>query len=123
MCPTILCGQRASSIKKSLADLHVQQGSLDPNARAQVSKAFDVRAIMGLQDTRASTAVNPCKTCGHVATIHLQCNSSTINHSPGTTTVQGNLTVWCHAADRVWRGGVTRPSVPTPLKISFVTSS
>jgi hypothetical protein len=44
----VLCGPRVSSLRKSLTDLPVQQGSPVPNARAHVSMVPDVRAIMGL---------------------------------------------------------------------------
>jgi hypothetical protein len=41
----------------------VQQGSPVPNARVHVSKAFDIRAIMGLQDVQAGTIDDACKMC------------------------------------------------------------
>jgi hypothetical protein len=47
----------------------VQLGLHVPNARAQVSKAPDDRVIMGLQDMRAGSTVNACKTCGQTATV------------------------------------------------------
>jgi hypothetical protein len=62
--PAVPCASRASSMKKSLAGLSVQQGTPVSNARAHVSKAPDVRAIMGLQDVRVDTADNACKMCG-----------------------------------------------------------
>jgi hypothetical protein len=40
------------------------------NAHTHVSKALDVRAIMGLQDERAGIAFNACKTCGHTTIVH-----------------------------------------------------
>jgi hypothetical protein len=67
--PAVSFGSRASSIKKSLACLPVQLGLHVPNAHAHVSKAPDVRAIMGLQDMRADSAINVCKTCRHAATV------------------------------------------------------
>jgi hypothetical protein len=42
-------------------------GTLVPNARANVSKKPDVRAIMGLQDVRACSVVIANKACGHAA--------------------------------------------------------
>jgi hypothetical protein len=76
-------------MKKSLVRLPMHQGSLVPNARTHVSKTPDVRAIMGLQNICAGSAVNACKTCGHAATVQLQCSASTVNHSPGIVIVQG----------------------------------
>jgi hypothetical protein len=72
MRPTVPCRMRASSIKKSLADLAVQLGPHVPNACAHISKAPDVRAIMGLQDVWVGSTVNTCKACGHAATVHHQ---------------------------------------------------
>jgi hypothetical protein len=43
-----------------------------------------------MYDVRASTTVNVCKTCGQTATMLLQYNTSTADHSPGTTTVQAS---------------------------------
>jgi hypothetical protein len=40
--PAVPCESRASSMKKSLTDLPVQQGSSVPNAGVHVSKAPDV---------------------------------------------------------------------------------
>jgi hypothetical protein len=57
------------SIKKSLADLLVKLGTLVPNARANVSKKLDIRAIMGLQDVQTDSVVNAYKACGHAATM------------------------------------------------------
>jgi hypothetical protein len=42
------------------------------NARTQISKALDIRAIMGLQDVRAGSAVNVCKACRQTATVQRQ---------------------------------------------------
>jgi hypothetical protein len=67
--PAVPCGSQASSMKKSLADLLVRQGSYVPNARAHISKTSDVMVIMGLQDVRAGTTDNAYKTCGHAATV------------------------------------------------------
>jgi hypothetical protein len=54
----------------------MQLGTYVPNARAQVSKALDIRVIMGLQDVRAGSAVNACKTCRqgsyNATTVQLQ---------------------------------------------------
>jgi hypothetical protein len=66
-CPAVPCGPWASSMKKSLVGLLVHKVSPVPNTRRHVSKEPDVRAIMGLQDMRASTAVNACKTCCYSA--------------------------------------------------------
>jgi hypothetical protein len=64
MRPTVLCGLRASSMKKSLAGQAVQLGSHIPSTHMHVSKALDVRAIMGLQDMRGGSVINACKMCG-----------------------------------------------------------
>jgi hypothetical protein len=50
--------------------MHVQLGAYAPNARTSVSKASDVKVIMGLQDVRSGSAVNAYKTCKHVAIVH-----------------------------------------------------
>jgi hypothetical protein len=102
-CPTGLYGSRASSIKKSLAGLPVQSGTPVPNARAHVSKVPHVRAIMRLQDMQADSVVSTCKMCGHAATVWLQCDVSTMDHSPGTATVSSDSTARCHTANRVQR--------------------
>jgi hypothetical protein len=47
-CLAVFCRLRASNIKKSLADLLVQLGSYVPNGRTHVSKAPDIRAIIGI---------------------------------------------------------------------------
>jgi hypothetical protein len=105
--------------KEKPSSLPVQQGLHIPNARVHVSKTPNVRAIMTLQDVRAGSTVNACNTCRHSAKVQRQhCGSLT-----GTITVPGNLTVQCHAADQVRCGRMTRPDVPTLLKISFATSS
>jgi hypothetical protein len=70
-CPMVLCGPRASSIKKNLAGLPVQQGSPAPNVRVHVLKVPDIKAIMSMQDMWAGTTVNACKTCRHTATVRL----------------------------------------------------
>jgi hypothetical protein len=54
--PAAPCGPRVSSIKKDLAVLPVQLGTHVPNAHTHVSKALDIRAIMGLQDVRTGSA-------------------------------------------------------------------
>jgi hypothetical protein len=51
----------------------MRQVSPIPNARVHVSKAPDVRAIMGLQDVWVGTDASACKTCGQVATVQRQC--------------------------------------------------
>jgi hypothetical protein len=56
--------------KKSLTGMPVQLGAYAPNARTSVSKASDVKVIMGLQDVRSGSAVNAYKTCKHVAIVH-----------------------------------------------------
>jgi hypothetical protein len=81
MCPMTPWGPQVSSIKKSLAVLPVQLVTHVPNAHVHVSKALDIRAIIGLQDVRAGSA-------------------STMNHSPSTATVPSNSTARCHTADR-----------------------
>jgi hypothetical protein len=93
------CGPRGSNRKKSLADLPVWLGPRVPNAHVHVSKTPDVRAIIGLQDIRAGSTVNACKTCGYTTTVLLQCSPSTIDHSHGTATVPDDLTARSHAAD------------------------
>jgi hypothetical protein len=69
-----------------------------------VSKASDVRVIIGLQDVESASIVNACKTCIHVATVQLQCGASTIDHSSGTATLLSDLTARRHTANRVQRG-------------------
>jgi hypothetical protein len=56
-------GSRASNIHKSLAGLPMQLGTHVPNAHAHVSKAPDIRAIMGLHDVRVGSTVNTYKAC------------------------------------------------------------
>jgi hypothetical protein len=70
-CPTVPYGLGASNIKESLAGLPVRLDPHVPNARAHVSKAPDVRAIMGLQDVQLGSIVNVCKTCGYSAAAAL----------------------------------------------------
>jgi hypothetical protein len=69
--PTVSYGPRGSNIKKILAGLPVQLGSHVPNARTPVSKAPDLRAVLGPQDLREGSTFNACKMCGHVATVWL----------------------------------------------------
>jgi hypothetical protein len=69
MRPAVPCGPRISSIKKSLASLPVQLGMHVSNTRTHVSKASDIRAIMGLQDVRVGNTVNACKAYGQTATV------------------------------------------------------
>jgi hypothetical protein len=47
----------------------MQLGTHVPNAGAHISKAPDIRAIMGLQDVQAGSVVNACKACGQAATL------------------------------------------------------
>jgi hypothetical protein len=68
--PAVSCGPWVSNIKKSLAGLPVRQGSPIPIARVHISKAPNVRAIMGLHDVWAGNAVNASKMCGQTATVH-----------------------------------------------------
>jgi hypothetical protein len=67
-CPTVSCGPRASSIKKILAVLTVRLDTHVPNACTLVSKAADIRAIMGMQDVwtngysvRRRDKTEPCR--------------------------------------------------------------
>jgi hypothetical protein len=121
--PVVPYGLRASSMKKSLAGLPVQKSSRVPNTRVHISKASDIKAIMGLQDMGGGTADNACKMHGHAATLMLQYSASTANHSPSTATVQSDPKARLHAVDRGRCGRMTRSDIPTPLKTSFATSS
>jgi hypothetical protein len=47
-CLTAPFGPWTSSIKKSLAGMSAQLGTHVPNPRVHVSKAYDIRAIMGM---------------------------------------------------------------------------
>jgi hypothetical protein len=89
----------------------VWQGSPVPNTRAHVLKTLDVIAIMGLQDVRAGTIASACKTCGQTATMRLQCSTSTVDHSPGTATVQGDPTARHHTAGQGWHDRRIRQGV------------
>jgi hypothetical protein len=71
-CPMGPYGSRGSSIKESLAGLPVQLGTHVSNARAHVSKAPHVGAIMRLQDVQADSIVNTCKVYRHASTVCLQ---------------------------------------------------
>jgi hypothetical protein len=57
------------NIKKSLVGLLVQLDTHVLNAHAHVSKAPDIRAIMGQQDMQASNIVNGCKACRHATVV------------------------------------------------------
>jgi hypothetical protein len=103
-CVLQLCGPHTSRIKKVLDGLPMRLDSRVSMACLQVSKACDIRAIMGLQDVRAGSAVNACKACRQVATMRIQCSASTMDHTPGTAIVPSDLTSRCHTADRVQRG-------------------
>jgi hypothetical protein len=83
-CHVVPYGPRASNIKKRLVGLPVQLGSHVPIAHVHVSKASDVGAIMGLQDVRTCIVFHGCKTCGHVATVRLQCSTGPAGHMQGT---------------------------------------
>jgi hypothetical protein len=89
-------------MKKSLAGLSTQQGSLVPSTCVHVSKAPDVRGIMGLQDVQPGTTDNACKTCGQTAIVQLQYSASSTNHSPDTATVQGDPTARRRAVDQTY---------------------
>jgi hypothetical protein len=65
----------------------VQIGSHVLNACTHVFKALDVRVIMGLQYVRTDNAFNACKTCGHAATVRLQCSTGPAGHTQGITTM------------------------------------
>jgi hypothetical protein len=91
-CSTAPCGPRVLSIKKMLAYLPVQLGTLVPNARVHVFKSPHVRAIMCLQDVRSGSVVNTYKVCEHASTVRLQCDVSTIDHSSGTVAVPSDST-------------------------------
>jgi hypothetical protein len=67
--PVVPYGLQVSNIKEILADLPVQLGSHVPKKCAHVSKAPDVRAIMGLQDMRADITFNAYKICRQVAIV------------------------------------------------------
>jgi hypothetical protein len=71
MCHAVPGGSRATSIKKSLADLPVQLGLRVLNERAQASKVPDIRVSMGMQDVRVDNIFNACKTCRQTATVRL----------------------------------------------------
>jgi hypothetical protein len=86
-CPKAPCGPRILSIKESLADLPVQLGIHVSNARAHISKAPHIRAIMHLQYMRAGSVVNTYKACRHASTVWLHYNISTMDHLSSTTTV------------------------------------
>jgi hypothetical protein len=98
-------GSWASNIKKSLTGLPMQQGSQILNARSHISKAPNVKAIMGLQDMWVCHAFNACKICEQAATMLLKCNAGPIDHSPSTATMSGNPSARRHAADHMRRGG------------------
>jgi hypothetical protein len=117
------CGPWASSIKKSLAVIPMQLGTYVPNARAQVFKALDIRVIMGLQDVRAGSAVNACKTCRQGSY-----NATTVQRQHYILLVWHRYSVkwfdsttphyWLSVA---WQ--VTRPGMSTTLKTSFAAPS
>jgi hypothetical protein len=67
--PRFLMG-RLRYIKK-LDGLPMQLGSCVSKAHTHVSKAPDVRAIMGMQDVRVGCIFNACKTCGLAGTMWL----------------------------------------------------
>jgi hypothetical protein len=92
---------------KSLASLLVQLNSHVSKACTHVSKAPDVREIMGLQDVRTGGVINAYKTCGQVATVRLQYRDGPIDHSQDTATVPGGPTGQCHTIDRAQHGRTT----------------
>jgi hypothetical protein len=77
----------------------VQLGTYVPNACTHVSKAPDIRAIIGLQDVRVGNIVNACMACRQVAIVRLQCSVSTMDHLPGTATLPSDSTARHHTAD------------------------
>jgi hypothetical protein len=81
----------------------MQLGTHVPNACAYVSKAPHVRAIIRLQDMQADSVVNTCKACRHTSTLRLQCDASTMDHSPVAAIVPSDSTVRRHIANRVQR--------------------
>jgi hypothetical protein len=56
----------------------------------------DVRAIVSQQDVGQTAQSMPIR----CADVRLQCSASPIDHSPGSATVPGGPTAWCHATDR-----------------------
>jgi hypothetical protein len=110
--PTVPYGSLASSIKKNLPGLPKQLGSHVSKAHTHVSETLDVRAIMGLQDMRASDAFSAYKTCGQTVTLQLQYHAGPVDHSQGTTAVLGDLTTRCHTVDQVCHGWTTRQDIP-----------
>jgi hypothetical protein len=79
-------------------------GTYVPNARAHVSKAPHVRAIMLLQDVQVGSVVNTYKAYGYASTVLLQYDTNTMDHSPDTAIVPSDSTARCHTADQVQRG-------------------
>jgi hypothetical protein len=69
----------------------MQLGMHVPNARAQVFKASDIRAIIELQYVRTGSTVNACKAYRQTTTVRLQCMANTMDHSPATATVPKRL--------------------------------
>jgi hypothetical protein len=65
------CGSRATNIKKNLASMPTQLGSHVSKSRTHVSKAHDVRSIIGLQDVRTVYAFNACMVRGKTPTMWL----------------------------------------------------
>jgi hypothetical protein len=118
-CLMTVCGLRASSIKKGLADLPMRLDSHISKARLRISMEPDTRAIMAYKTCGQATPLIPVQ----CADMRLLCCASPVNYSQDTATVQGNSTGWCHATDRVRRGRATRPDAPTLLKISFAIPS
>jgi hypothetical protein len=119
--------QRATGlryIEKGLAGLPIQLGSRVSKLCMHVFKTPNVRAIMSMQDARASCAFNACKTCGQFATIKLHCSTGPVDHSQGTATVSGDTTGWSHVANRVRRGRAIRQGeLHEPPKPSLVIPS
>jgi hypothetical protein len=78
--------------KKGIASLPMRLGLCVRNVHTHVSKTCDVRAIMSLQDMRASSADHACKTCRQAATVWPQCSVSSVNHSPSTVVMPSDST-------------------------------
>jgi hypothetical protein len=73
----------------------------------------------GLQDMRACDTLMLAR----CADMRLQCYVGPADHTQDTTTVQGDPSGWCHTANRVQCGRVTRQDTLMPLKALLATSS
>jgi hypothetical protein len=94
MCPTVLCGPQASSIKKSLASLLVLLGTYVPNIHAHVFMAPNIRAIMGMQDVWAGHAVNAYKVCRRAATVQRQHYRPLVWHRYSAKRLDNTVSHW-----------------------------